>query len=291
MFEKVESCPICSSNRFSNFIVVQDYLVSRDSFAIIKCDECNFKITSPRPIKEELGNYYKSENYISHTSKANNPINWIYKLVRNYTLAQKYKLINKRVSKGKILDYGCGTGDFLRYFKNKGWNIEGIEPDREAAKIAANKNKIDVLPEVSYIKKNKYTAITLWHVLEHISDINHVLEQLKPLLDNKGRIFIAVPNVQSYDAQYYKEKWAGYDVPRHLYHFEKSTMKKLMKRHGLKIKEILPMYFDSFYVSMLSEKYKNGKNNFIAAFKSGYKSNKEAKPNKNYSSLIYIIKK
>jgi len=291
MFEKVESCPICSSNRFSNFIVVQDYLVSRDSFAIIKCDECNFKITSPRPIKEELGNYYKSENYISHTSKANNPINWIYKLVRNYTLAQKYKLINKRVSKGKILDYGCGTGDFLRYFKNKGWNIEGIEPDREAAKIAANKNKIDVLPEVSYIKKNKYTAITLWHVLEHISDINHVLEQLKPLLDNKGRIFIAVPNVQSYDAQYYKEKWAGYDVPRHLYHFEKSTMKKLMKRHGLKIKEILPMYFDSFYVSMLSEKYKNGKNNFIAAFKSGYKSNKEAKQNKNYSSLIYIIKK
>jgi len=291
MFEKVESCPICSSNRFSNFIVVQDYLVSRDSFAIIKCDECNFKITSPRPIKEELGNYYKSENYISHTSKANNPINWIYKLVRNYTLAQKYKLINKRVPKGKILDYGCGTGDFLRYFKNKGWNIEGIEPDREAAKIAANKNKIDVLPEVSYIKKNKYTAITLWHVLEHISDINHVLEQLKPLLDNKGRIFIAVPNVQSYDAQYYKEKWAGYDVPRHLYHFEKSTMKKLMKRHGLKIKEILPMYFDSFYVSMLSEKYKNGKNNFIAAFKSGYKSNKEAKQNKNYSSLIYIIKK
>ena len=291
MFEKVESCPICSSNRFSNFIVVQDYLVSRDSFAIIKCDECNFKITSPRPIKEELGNYYKSENYISHTSKANNPINWIYKLVRNYTLAQKYKLINKRVPKGKILDYGCGTGDFLRYFKNKGWNIEGIEPDTEAAKIAANKNKIDVLPEVSYIKKNKYTAITLWHVLEHISDINHVLEQLKPLLDNKGRIFIAVPNVQSYDAQYYKEKWAGYDVPRHLYHFEKSTMKKLMKRHGLKIKEILPMYFDSFYVSMLSEKYKNGKNNFIAAFKSGYKSNKEAKQNKNYSSLIYIIKK
>ncbi len=290
MFQKVKTCPICSSNKFSNFIIAQDYLVSNDSFAIIKCDQCGFKITSPRPIDEELGNYYKSQNYISHTSKANNPINLIYKLVRNYTLTQKYKMINKRVKKDRILDYGCGTGDFLNYFKNKGWNIDGIEPDEDAALIAAEKNATEITKNISD-KKQKYSAITLWHVLEHISDLNNVLEKLKAQLDNKGRMFIAVPNLKSYDAQYYQEHWAGYDLPRHLYHFDKSTMKKLMKKHGLKIKEIIPMYFDSYYVCMLSEKYKTGKNNYLTALKMGYKSNKEAKKDLNYSSLIYVIKK
>lgn len=290
MFKKVEECPICDNKSFTNFIVAQDHLVSQDSFAISECTKCKFKMTSPRPMDEELHKYYQSENYISHTGKGNNIINSIYKIVRNYTIAQKYKFIKDRVKKGSILDFGCGTGDFLKYFQKKGWIIRGIEPNNEARKIASEKTNIEIYSKL--IKdKSKYTAITLWHVLEHIPDINQTLELLKTKLDKKGRIFVAVPNCNSLDAQHYSQYWAAYDLPRHLYHFTPDTMKKLMKKHNLKIKEILPMYFDAYYVSMLSEKYRTDKNNFISAFKMGYLSNKTAAKNNQYSSLIYVIKK
>lgn len=290
MFVKIESCPICSNNLFNNVLVAQDYLVSNESFAITECTNCHLRITSPRPSNAELNKYYQSDNYISHTGKANNPINLIYKLVRAFTLRQKYRLINKRVSMGTILDFGCGTGDLLHYFQKKGWNINGVEPDLKARQIASKKTNTEILSDLPE-SKTKYSAITLWHVLEHLPNLNSTIEKLKSMLDKKGRIFVAVPNYESFDAQYYKEYWAAYDLPRHLYHFTPKTMKKLMKRHKLKIKDIIPMYFDSFYVSLLSEKYKNGNNKYLSAIKTGIKSNQLARKNNMYSSLIYVIKK
>ena len=290
MFKKIEECPICDNISFINLIVAQDHLVSQDSFAISECTKCKFKVTSPRPIDEELYKYYQSENYISHTGKGNNLINSIYKIVRNYTIAKKYKLIKERVKNRSILDFGCGTGDLLTYFQNKGWSINGIEPDDQARKIAANKTKIEIHSRLLQ-DKAKYTAITLWHVLEHVPDLNQTIDSLKNKLEKKGRIFVAVPNCESFDANHYGQYWAGYDLPRHLYHFTPDTMKKLMKKHNLKVKEILPMYFDSFYVSMLSEKYRTKKDNYLSALKIGYQSNKIASKNNQYSSLIYVIKK
>ncbi|MFW5799767.1 MAG: class I SAM-dependent methyltransferase [Spirochaetota bacterium] len=291
MFVKIEICPICDNTKFKNILVAQDHLVTKDSFAITECNSCQLRITSPRPINKDLYKYYQSDNYISHTDKGNNLINLIYKFVRNITLRQKYQLVNKRVKDKTILDFGCGTGDFLNYCKNKGWQVTGVENNEYARSKAIGKINSDIYQTLPDSHKKKYSAITLWHVLEHVPDINQLIESLKSILDKKGRIFVAVPNCNSYDAHYYKQYWAAYDLPRHLYHFTPHTMKLLMKKHKLKVKETIPMYFDSFYVSMLSEKYKSGKNNYKSAFKTGFKSNKMAAKNKQYSSLIYVIKK
>lgn len=289
MFEKIETCPVCNHKEFTNTLICNDYTVSNEKFALIKCNNCQFVLTSPRPTKEVIGKYYKSESYISHSNTKKGLVNRIYHLVRNISLANKFNLIKQKENKGTILDFGTGTGYFVNYCLTKGQPAEGLEPDAEA-RLQASAKGATIYSDLSEIKNKKYRVITAWHVLEHIHDLDETISQLKKLLDKKGRLVFAVPNCNSYDAKYYKEFWAGYDVPRHLYHFTQTTMKAFCKKHNLKIKEIIPMKFDSFYVSMLSEKYKSGKNNYLSAFFTGLKSNKEAAKNNQYSSLIYIIK-
>ena len=296
MYEKLKECPVCSSDNIQNHKVVKDHSISQESFVIMKCANCNFQFTNPRPDQENIGKFYESEDYISHTNKGNNPINIIYKLVRNYSTQNKIKLIKKisKKDKAKILDYGTGTGFFLNAIKEKGWKTIGVEPDQKARKnaekligqkIYANLHEIEELD-------TKYDVITLWHVLEHIHELNQVFSSLKGLLKEKGKIIIAVPNIDSLDNQIYKEDWAAYDVPRHLYHFNKETLTTFALKHGMKVKNVYPMKFDSYYISMLSEKYQKGSGNIVKSIINGYKSNSYASKNhNNYSSLIFEIKK
>jgi len=294
MYKKLESCPICKSKKFDNEIICNDYTVSNEKFVIVKCVSCQLLFTNPRPDSKQIGKYYDSELYVSHSSKSNNLINSIYKIARHFTLRNKHNLIKKYSLENKtLLDYGSGTGHFLSFCKNKDWNVTGIEPNKVAREKANKNTKNAVLENINTIDNDtKFQIITLWHVLEHVEDLNKLLIKLTSLLNKKGTLIIAVPNPESWDAKKYKLHWAGYDVPRHLYHFSQDSIKTLMKNHKLKIKEILPMKLDSYYVSMLSEKYKNKSNNYFRAVINGYKSNRYAKKNnKNYSSLIYIIQK
>jgi len=293
MLEKLEECPVCSNNTFTTQLTCKDHFLSKEDFSIIKCSHCSFLFTNPRPKVNAIDAYYKSSEYISHTSKANNLLNTVYKSTRYFTLSRKVKLINKITSNKYILDFGCGTGDFLFRCKQKRWKIKGFEPEKLARDIASKKNNIPIYSSLDQLTKIKQIGlITLWHVLEHIHDLNNTIDILKSKLTEDGSLLIAVPNHESFDADYYKEYWAAYDVPRHLYHFSQSSMNLLLKNHGLKINEIIPMKLDSFYVSLLSEKYKNGKSNYIKSFINGYKSNVYAKKqNNNYSSLIYIVNK
>jgi 2-polyprenyl-3-methyl-5-hydroxy-6-metoxy-1,4-benzoquinol methylase len=294
MYKKINRCPLCKSNDIKNLIICKDHLVSGESFAINECQKCAFRFTNPRPLDEELGKYYQSEDYISHTNKANSLRHFIYKTVRNYTLQNKLKLIQKLGKKqGNLLDVGCGTGEFLQVCKNDQWMIDGVEPDKNARLKAEKLLNIDIYDDLFSCENfNTYKIITLWHVFEHMPDLHKALKHLKKLLLKQGRIVFALPNFDSYDAEKYKEFWAGYDVPRHLYHFNQNTFKRLMKEHGMKVKTILPMRFDAFYVSLLSERYQNKYFNYIRSFINGCKSNSYAKKNnKNYSSLIYVVKK
>ncbi|MGI9543471.1 MAG: class I SAM-dependent methyltransferase [Cyclobacteriaceae bacterium] len=293
MYQTLRSCPICEHNEFKNFLIGKDHLVTNESFAIVTCGQCGFKFTNPRPSPEELHKYYQSDEYISHQSNATNPLDWIYKLARRYAIYQKLRWISRLDVDGKtMLDYGCGTGTFLHAAETRGWLATGIEPNDVAAKQAATET-IQILPQIRSLESGQnFNIITLWHVLEHVSDLNQVLEKLKNVLSPKGCMIIAVPNCASFDAQAYGEYWAAYDLPRHLYHFTKATIAKLLQNHQLKIVNTLPLKLDAYYISLISEKYKGQSNAFFTAIKSGRRSNQYAKQNhQNYSSLIYLIRK
>lgn len=286
-------CPICKSSLFSDFLVCKDYTVSGDKFTIVECNNCNFKFTNPRPSNGVLGDYYKSDDYISHSDTKKGFIATLYHIVRDYTLKRKIKLVERYVSRGTILDYGCGTGMFLKVSKKSGWNALGMEPDSGARSIALNM-ALDVNSDKSTLSvshpNQKFNAITLWHVLEHITDLDETLAFLKSALLKDGVLIIAVPNYRSLDARTYKEFWAAYDVPRHLYHFDVDSVSKLLLKAGFELECTRPMKFDSFYVSMLSEKYKHGSISYINAVAMGIRSNLSARLTKEYSSRIYIFR-
>jgi 2-polyprenyl-3-methyl-5-hydroxy-6-metoxy-1,4-benzoquinol methylase len=292
---KVNICPVCSNTTFLKLLDCEDYTVSHETFAITDCTECGFRVTNPRPEDSVISNYYKSNQYISHSGVADNIVDRIYLLARKFTLKQKLSLISKyKTPPGKILDYGCGTGEFLNTCKTASWKINGVEPSATAREKSATLNNVKIFQSVDEIH-DKYDIITLWHVLEHIPNLEYTLQKLSDAINDNGTLFIAVPNHKSYDAQYYQNFWAAYDVPRHLWHFDKSAMIKLLAKFSLHVKKIQPMKLDAFYVSMLSETYKqNGKKSFFTLLRAvinGIKSNTSARKTGNYSSLIYIVQK
>lgn len=286
-------CPVCAAKNFHKIISAKDYTVSQKQFQIMECDNCRLRFTDDVPSQDEIGPYYKSENYISHSNTNKGIINRLYHIVRNITINGKRNTIKKftQKNKGEILDIGCGTGVFLKSMKDAGWNVTGIEPDAGARKIANESNGINAADPEKLFELSPYSfdAITLWHVLEHVHELHAYMEQIKKLLAPGGHVFIAVPNYTSYDAAYYKEHWAAYDVPRHLYHFSPGSMVNLLNAHGLTLKKTLPMWFDSFYVSMLSEQYRTGSNNYVnAIFRASVSNIKAIGDINKCSSLIYI---
>ncbi|MCF6168640.1 class I SAM-dependent methyltransferase [Lutibacter sp.] len=278
------------------YLTCEDYTVSNKKFDLLYNSAFEMLETFPKPIGEELASYYESENYISHTDSKKSFTDKLYQIVKKVALKNKLKLINSfKTTQKTILDIGCGTGDFLLMCKKNGWNVTGVEPNIKAKKIADKKLSLTNSPvlysELKEIKSQRFDVITLWHVLEHVPDLEVYLLKIKTMLKPNGILLVAVPNYKSYDAYYYKHFWAAFDVPRHLWHFSKTAIQKLFLKQQMNVVNMLPMKFDSFYVSLLSEKYKTGKSNFIKAFYVGLLSNLKALKSKEYSSLIYIIKK
>ncbi|MBW2961547.1 class I SAM-dependent methyltransferase [Mesonia aestuariivivens] len=275
------------------YISCKDHTVSNENFELVWNDHQDILITQPQPSLESLPKYYQSEDYISHTDASKNFSDKLYQGVKNVMLQKKVKLINSLVkhSDKSLLDVGAGTGDFLKTAKLKNWKVRGVEPNAQARKLAKEKT-INLVEDISLLSSiDTYDVITLWHVLEHIPDLENQLEKFHYLLNSNGYLIIAVPNFKSYDAQHYQEFWAAYDVPRHLWHFSKEGIQRLMKNHNFKLQNTLPLIFDSYYVSLLSEKYKTGSSNYLKAFRVGLTSNLKAKSTKEYSSHIYVFKK
>jgi 2-polyprenyl-3-methyl-5-hydroxy-6-metoxy-1,4-benzoquinol methylase len=288
------NCPLCGSARILQIFVVKDHTVSSDEFPVWECGECSLRFTQDIPGQNDIGPYYRSDDYISHSNTSKGMINRMYQWVRRRTLRQKRKLIQRStgLQKGSLLDLGSGIGSFANEMKQAGWEVTALEPDPGARAKAKELYDLDV-KDTSILKSLPvagFDAITLWHVLEHVHDLHGYIEQLKNLLKPNGTLIIAVPNYTSQDAAIYQQSWAAYDVPRHLYHFSPHAMDMLTKKHGLEIKENKAMWYDSFYISMLSSRYKNGKTNLFAAFFNGLRSNFKALSNvKRCSSVIYVI--
>lgn len=291
--EKVNTCPICDHIVFTHHLSCVDHNYSGDVFDISSCNKCSFKFTNPRPSAKTIHKYYKSDNYISHTSSKKGLFNKVYHLVRTYQFGYKYKLIKNNlptVENISILDFGCGTGDFLNYCKQKGLRCYGVERDNDARKMGRSNFKLSINKDLNEIesKDEKFDVITLWHVLEHIEDFKFLLSSLKKLLKENGLLILGLPNHNSFDAEIFKENWVAYDVPIHLSHFSQNNIKYLVHSLSFKSVKTKPLFFDAYYISILSAK-KKGKS-FFFALKSGWKSNRKAKKTSEYSSLAYLIK-
>jgi 2-polyprenyl-3-methyl-5-hydroxy-6-metoxy-1,4-benzoquinol methylase len=289
---QLENCPVCNHHQFDFWRKAIDHNVSGDEFQIVKCRSCGFRFTNPRPTEETIGKYYKSENYISHSGTKKGVINKLYHLIRTRSIVKKERLITSLAAQKTVLDVGCGTADFLAHCHKKGWSVTGVEPDEPARNLAYTNHKLKIhdLKDLTKLPEASFDVITMWHVLEHVYHLNKDIEHLKNLLRPGGHLVIAVPNCSSHDADYYKEDWAALDLPIHLYHFTPNDIKQLSTNLGLQLVQILPMKYDAYYISMLSEKYRGG--TILKGFWRGFISNMKAKNSKNtFSSQIYVLKK
>lgn len=292
--EELKKCIVCDCQELTTLFSLKDYFFTQEEFTIQQCKKCGFRFTNPRPEEKELGPYYKTEDYLSHSDRNKTLFDKAYHAVKNYNLRKKRKLVENHVSEGTIIDIGAGTGAFLAQFDQTKWNRIGLEPDSTAREIAKTNFSL-TLQDPDILKKEEIkniSVITLWHVLEHISNLNEQIELIHKKLASNGILVIAVPMSNSYDAEHYGKYWAAYDVPRHLYHFNQDTLQQLMKKHGFTLIEKHPMRFDSFYISLLSEKHKKSSLIQVKAMLKGLFSNLIASTEKGtYSSMIFVFKK
>jgi 2-polyprenyl-3-methyl-5-hydroxy-6-metoxy-1,4-benzoquinol methylase len=289
-----QNCPACGAASISEVLQCKDFTVSGEQFDIWECGHCSLRFTQQVPSADSIAPYYKSDTYISHTDTSKGLINKIYKLVRRYTLGRKRLYVQQTTQKihGLLLDVGSGTGAFLNEMKQAGWKVLGVEPDPSARAKAQELYQIQPRPSEALfdLMPGLYDAISMWHVLEHVHDLQGYMKQLKQLLTPAGKLFIAVPNYTSADAQHYGTHWAAYDVPRHLYHFSPKSMEMLAAKHGFKLLKYKPMWADPFYIAMLSEQHKTGKINYITALWQGARSAwKTVFQRDKCSSLIYVL--
>jgi 2-polyprenyl-3-methyl-5-hydroxy-6-metoxy-1,4-benzoquinol methylase len=293
-YEIITNCPICLSTEFVNFLECKDYTTSDKFFKINKCNFCGFKFTNPRPNEDQMSYFYSSPSYISHTNTTKGIINRLYKIARSITISKKISWINSISPQGILLDYGSGTGEFLNALKRKGWKTRGVEPYAVARNFSILNYQLNIFGpgEMNMLKTERFDVITLWHVLEHIHGLDETIINLKGILNPEGKLIIAVPNSDAYDAKYYQSYWAAYDLPRHLYHFNTDTIEKLFLKHQLKVIKRFPMILDVFYISMLSEKYKKHTFGILKGVLTGiFFSIKTNWFKSGYSSQVYVIEK
>jgi len=294
--ESFVRCPVCNSEKIQLTLKVKDHSVSGEIFDIYECSQCSLRFTKDPPPENKIGVYYQSEDYISHSNTKKGIVNSLYHSVRNRTLAGKYHLLEKMsaLKQGHHLDIGAGTGAFVQYMNNHGWKSEGIEPDEKARERALAHHETNLLPADAFETRlpESFDAITLWHVLEHVHDLYPYLDRIQNILTPQGLVFIAVPNYTSYDGIKYGANWAAYDVPRHLYHFSPASMQWLLRSAGFQLIQMVPMWWDSFYISLLSEKYAGSHVSLLNGFITGCISNLNTlRDREKCSSLIYVCKK
>ena len=288
-------CPWCNSENNSKFLELKDYFLTQENFEILECNDCKLLFTTPCPAPDKIGDYYKSDDYLSHNESKKGIVPQIYNLVKKVNIKNKFNITvnGQQTTDNSILDIGCGVGDFLNYAKEKGCNITGIEPSEDARKIAEEKlgTKIFSPEELQNIPNESFDIVTMWHVLEHVADLKTEISHLQRIIKKNGRLVLALPNYKSFDAEYYKDKWAAYDVPRHLNHFSRTSIRNIFSQTKLQLTDIKPLKWDSYYISMLSEQYLKQGNSFIKGILTGCKSNCKARKSGEYSSLVYVFTK
>ena len=286
-------CPYCQSDSSDLHLKLKDYFLTQEDFEIYRCPHCGLLFTWPRPNDSELGRYYKSDDYLSHNESKKGIIPFIYNRVKRVNIKNKFNIATTAAKGKRMLDFGCGVGDFIFYAKQNGYEVAATDVSDNARNAAAKKLGA-TLPsphQVFEMPDNSFDIITMWHVLEHIGDLKTQIFHLDRLLAQDGRLVIALPDYLSYDAQHYQEMWAAYDVPRHLNHFDKNSLQNLFSTTQLKLVDTKPLKWDSYYISMMSEKYRGASLSFVRGLVQGFKSNRAARKSGEYSSMVYIFER
>ena len=286
-------CPWCQSEKAHKHLSLKDYFLTQEPFEIMVCEECGLLYTTPKPFDEKIGDYYKSDEYYSHQENKKGFIPRVYEAVKSVNLKHKIAIATQGKEPGRLLDIGCGVGDFLHFAEQNGWQCTGAEPSDDASSIAKKRIKAEIMlpKDLEKLPDESFDVITMWHVLEHVSDLQWQVNQLNRLLKKGGRLVIALPNFRSYDAQYYKDKWAAYDVPRHLNHFSQDSIAKIFNINGLIQNQTQKLVWDAFYISFMSEKYRQKSLPLLRGIYRGMISNLKAKKSGEWSSLVYVFEK
>lgn len=289
-------CPFCQSGKTKIAFFLKDHSVSKETFSLYDCEDCGLRFTNPIPDETAISKYYQSDDYISHSNTKKGVVNTLYHAARDLMINQKIHWIKSFSSKSTLLDIGCGTGHFMNALKLKGFEVKGVEIDEGARNFAINQFGLDVITPQDFLKDafgHSFGVITLWHVLEHIHEPAVFMNKINASLEKDGLLMIAVPNFTSHDAEFYADYWAAYDVPRHLWHFSPSFLEKWLLSQGFKLITKKSLVLDPFYVSLLSEKYKNqGKGSFIGGIMLGFYSSFMSWINHSKaSSLVYVLEK
>ena len=292
----IDTCPLCGGQQLEHALTCTDHYASGETFEVVRCAHCGFQMTQNAPVEAKIGKYYETPDYISHSDTQKGMMNRVYHWVRQFMLSRKASLVKQasKMSTGTLLDYGTGTGYFANAMAQKQWKVKAIEKSPQARAFAKERFGLDVDAETALplYEPKIFDVITLWHVLEHVEHLNEMWETLHKILKDRGVLIMAVPNPDSYDAQKYGKWWAAYDVPRHLWHFRPSVMQQFGAKHGFILEERIPMPFDAFYVSMLTEKYKGSKFSFIKGLLTGTCAWFSALGKKERSSsMIYVFRK
>ena len=288
-----DKCPWCQSEKAHKHLSLKDYFLTQEPFEILVCEDCGLLYTTPKPTDEKIGDYYKSEAYYSHQENKKGFIPRVYEAVKSVNLKHKIAIATQGKELGRLLDIGCGVGDFLHFAEQNGWQCIGAEPSEDASSIAKKRIKAEIMlpKDLEKLPDESFDVITMWHVLEHVSDLQWQVNQLNRLLKKGGRLVIALPNFRSYDAQYYKDKWAAYDVPRHLNHFSQDSIAKIFNINGLIQNQTQKLVWDAFYISFMSEKYRQKSLPLLRGIYRGMISNLKARKNGEWSSLVYVFEK
>lgn len=292
----IQTCPLCGGTQLERALTCVDHYATGEMFHLCRCAVCGFLFTQGFPAEAEIGRYYETPDYISHSDTKKGLMNRVYHAVRYYMLKRKARLVMAEAHRtsGRLLDIGTGTGYFVDTMKRCGWHVEAVEKNERAREFARTHFGLEVEPETALADKKpgSFEVITLWHVMEHLEHLNEVWETLHALLGDKGVLIVAVPNCSSYDARKYGAYWAAYDVPRHLWHFTPNTMQQFGAKHGFVLSAHHPMPFDAFYVSMLTERYMRHSFPFVRGLWTGTMAwfSSQVKKERS-SSMIYVFRK
>ncbi|MCC6165591.1 MAG: class I SAM-dependent methyltransferase [Caldilineaceae bacterium] len=234
------TCNLCGSPSASYRYTLADYYLQRFDVeaTLVQCSQCGLVYQNPRPTLAEMSEHYPPEYPLYQTGKGRQPgrlLQWAY----DYGMRKRGRFVTRHKQTGALLDVGCATGVFLDGMRRQGtWELHGVELTPEVAKIARRERSLDVfagtLEEASYPDQS-FDVVTLWDVLEHLHDPTATLREIHRILKDDGLLVIRVPNLASWDAQWFGRYWAGLDAPRHLYVFTPQTLAQMLQRAGFDV--------------------------------------------------------